>query len=104
MDTFVTTFSVSVNFQNFLWIFELLIFNSNIERGGRYFKYRPLHEYFSFLVLPLYNLFGFEISWRDAPLNSLSLFIFVEFLVNFWIADLKANVEVEPGVGLLLGS
>ena len=62
------------------------------------FKYRPPHEYFSFLVLPLHYLFEFEISWRHAPLNSPSLFIFVEFSVNFWIADLKANVEVEPGL------
>jgi len=80
VDTFVTTFSVSVNFQNFLWIFELLIFNSNIERGGRYFKYRPPHEHLSFLVLPIQNLFGFEILWRHVPLHYPSVAIFVEFL------------------------
>jgi hypothetical protein len=61
-------------------------------------KYRPPQEYLFFLVLPLQNLFRFEISWRQAPLHSLSLSIFVEFLANIWIADLNGSVEPRGGL------
>ena len=50
------------------------------ESNFPYFKYRPPHEHLSFLVLPIQNLFGFEILWRHVPLHYPSVAIFVEFL------------------------
>ena len=66
--------------------------------GWTVFKIPSTPGTFIFLVLPLQNLFRFEISWRQAPLHSLSLSIFVEFLANIWIADLNVNVEPRGGL------
>ena len=53
----------------------------------------PPHRHFTFLVLPLQNLFGHKISWRHASLHSPYLTIFSEFFAYIWIANPKFNME-----------